>query len=128
MSMPFFTEGDRRAIRNGLVSSIPHWLALLAASAFLDLPFWHVLGLYALAVVVLGTLNALGASLVWRLGGKAYAVRYFVALMRNAGLPPREYASDDLGNYLARVSYRARPLDAAQAAAALEGSLGSLDQ
>jgi hypothetical protein len=126
--MALYTENERRAVLGALVASIPHWIAMFAASNFLDVPFWHVLGLYALAVVVLGTLNALGAALSWRLGGKAYAVRRFVATMRAAKLPPREYASDGIGNYLARLRDDARPLDPAQSAAVLDDSLGAMDE
>lgn len=65
--------------------------------------FWYsllVLGAFGLLFM---TVNAIGASVAWRLHSKHRIVGEMIEMLRKNSFPMREYATDNFANYLARL-------------------------
>lgn len=94
-----------RIIASGVSLAIYALLALGYASLVdgQTKTFWNallVLGVFGLLFTVV---NTIGTSIAWRLHSKRQVVAEMVEMLRKNSFPMREYATDNFGNYLARL-------------------------
>ena len=65
--------------------------------------FWIALSVLLGVRLFFSVTETLGNVLYWRLYGRKLAVGNAVAYLRASEYPPRQYAHDNFGNYLARI-------------------------
>jgi hypothetical protein len=66
--------------------------------------FWKGLGVLIAAKLLFTIIEAIGSTVAWRLHGRRRLISQFVEFLNANNLPKREFAQDDLGRYLARLS------------------------
>src|ERR1700729_2942940 len=114
------------------LSLIPYAAVSWAYAAFVDggwPDFWKGFGLLSVVRVFFSVIEGMGGILVWRIYGRRVAVAHWLKFFRENNFPPKEYASDDFGNYRARlISLYRRPTDVAFLAAEIESLLLSYEQ
>jgi hypothetical protein len=65
--------------------------------------FWVALGVLLAIRFFFSVIETIGNVLVWRLYGRHRTIEKLVDFFRANEFPPKEIATDDLGNYLARI-------------------------
>lgn len=65
--------------------------------------FWSVLGVLFGARLFFSFVETIGSILAWRVHGKSAMIHNCLEILRTNKFPMREYAHDNLGNYLARI-------------------------
>ena len=65
--------------------------------------FWKALGFLLGVRLFFSVIETMGGILQWRFYGMRTTVQEYVELLRANSFPAREYAHDDLRNYLARI-------------------------
>ena len=95
------------------LSIIPYAAVSWAYAAFVDggwPDFWKCFGVLSAIRFFFSVIEGVGGILVWRIYGRRVAVAHWLKFFRENNFPPKEYASDDFGNYRARLAacYRRR--------------------
>lgn len=114
-----------------LVSAVSLTPYLLVAWAFTALgdgewaTFWGVLLALIVVRALFGLLDMLCGILQWRLWGRTHLVSQALNWFKTHQFPQRQFADDDLGNYLARIADDpGHPIALTSAAKELEGLFG----
>jgi hypothetical protein len=114
------------------LSLIPYAAVSWAYAAFVDggwPDFWKCFGLLSVVRVFFSVIEGMGGILVWRIYGRRVAVAHWLKYFRENKFPPKEYASDDFGNYRARLmSVYKRPVDVPFLASEIDSWLASCEQ
>ena len=99
-------NGTKMQIISSMFAFVPYVLVTWGYTVFTGggmNDFWKTLGFIFAVRAFFGMIETIGGILAWRIYGKKKMVHKFVKFLRNNNFPMREYAHDDLGNYLARL-------------------------
>ena len=66
--------------------------------------FWKGLSVLIAAKLMFVMIETIGSTVAWRLHGRRQLIAQFVEFLNVNNLPKREFAQDNLGGYLARLS------------------------
>jgi hypothetical protein len=111
---------------------VPYAAVSWAYAAFVDggwPDFWKCFGVLTAVRLFFSVIEGMGGILVWRIYGRSVAVAHWLKFFRENNFPPKEYASDDFGNYRARLmALYKRPTDVPYLASEIESLLLSYEQ